>query len=85
MSELDQFLLTKEQEFWFWKGWNQLNQKLNIPETETQGEKYWKKSRMVLELRGLAIIHLLPEGYNLHRKAWRIWTNTKYWDKVFLK
>ncbi len=82
-KKLDDFLLTKEQEYWFNKGWNLAYKKIGLPETDM--EIYWQKQREIVELKMLAIINLLPKEYGYYKKAIKIMINTKYFDLVFKK
>ena len=50
-NKLDDFLLTKEQTYWFNKGWKQAHKKFGLPETDR--ETYWKKQREIEELKML--------------------------------
>lgn len=80
-TPLDKFLLTKEQTYWFNKGWKQAHKKFGLPETDR--EIYWKKQREILELKMLAIIKLLPKGYSYYKKALKIASSSKYFNLVF--
>jgi len=80
-KKLDEFLLTKEQEYWFNKGWEQAHKKFELPETDR--EIYWQKQREIIELKMLDIINLLPKEYGYYKKAIRIMLNTKYFNLVF--
>ncbi len=80
-NKLDDFLLTKEQTYWFNKGWKQTHKKFGLPETDR--EVYWKKQRKILELKMWDIIKLLPKGYSYYKKAVKIAFSSKYFDRVF--
>ncbi len=80
-SKLDDFLLTKEQKYWFNKGWKQAHKKFGLPETSR--ERFWKKQREISELKILAIIKLLPKRYGYYKKAMKIASSSKYYNLVF--
>lgn len=82
-TPLDKFLLTKEQTYWFNRGWKQAHKKFGLPETSR--EIYWKKQREILELKMLDIINLAKKGSNYYRKGLRIASSYKYFDLVFGK
>jgi len=79
--KLDEFLLTKEQTYWFNKGWEQAHKKFDLPQTSM--EIYWKKQREILEMKMWDIIKLLPKGYDYYKRAIKITSNSKYFDFVF--
>ena len=90
VSPLDKLFCSREQEFWFDKGYKcsqeeksqeeeQYEDKIKVAESQID---YWKKSREIKELQLLDILKLFPKESEKYKKIWRILSNAKYFDII---
>jgi len=83
-SPLDKFFLDEDQSKWYLKGRKNAFKEMEIIVLPGKEIEYWKSWRIILEMKGLEILKLLKEkDLELYEKAWKIWINTKHYDKVF--
>ena len=81
VSSLDELFISKEQEFWFNKGYECSQKEKPNPINSIELE-YWKNSREILELKLLEILNMFPKESKEHKKIWKILVNVKHFNII---